>query len=87
MFLRLGWVAGQAGLGYGTLIIVASNVVTTITVHTQLVSPDNHVSHLSHWPCEQWQTLSLCAICTNGEVGGGGAYYLISRALGPSFGG
>ena len=63
MFLRLGWVAGQAGLGMGTLIIVLANVVTTITA------------------------LSLCAIATNGEVKGGGAYYLISRALGPQFGG
>lgn len=63
MFLRLGWVVGQAGIFQGTLIIIASNVVTTITA------------------------LSMCAICTNGEVSGGGAYYLISRSLGPVFGG
>ena len=50
MFLRLGWVVGQAGLLLASLIIFGANVVTTITA------------------------LSLCAICTNGEVKGGGVY-------------
>lgn len=63
MFLRLGFVFGIAGIGYGSLIIFVSVAITSTTA------------------------MSLSAICTNGEVRGGGAYFMISRALGPQFGG
>ncbi|KAL4808972.1 amino acid permease-domain-containing protein [Aspergillus unguis] len=63
MFLRFGFILGQAGL-VGILGLLA--ISYTINLVT---------------------TMSLSAIATNGTVKGGGAYYLISRSLGPEFGG
>uniref|UniRef100_A0A915CQI4 Solute carrier family 12 member 9 n=1 Tax=Ditylenchus dipsaci TaxID=166011 RepID=A0A915CQI4_9BILA len=63
LYLRVSWVAGQAGIGLGCMVVLLASAVTTITA------------------------LSTCAICTNGVVKGGGAYFLISRSLGPEFGG
>ncbi|WP_419581119.1 amino acid permease [Stieleria magnilauensis] len=63
MFLRFGFVVGQAGVFAALVIVLASNAITTLT------------------------SLSLSAIATNTRVEGGGAYFLISRSLGPEFGG
>lgn len=63
MFLRFGFVVGQAGVWAALAIVLASKLITTLT------------------------TLSLSAIATNTRVEGGGAYFLISRSLGPEFGG
>ncbi|MEE2825696.1 MAG: amino acid permease [Planctomycetota bacterium] len=63
MFLRFGYVVGNAGVFYALLIVAISKVITLLT------------------------SFSLSAIATNTRVEGGGAYFLISRSLGPKFGG
>lgn len=63
MFLRTGWVVGQAGLKDALIILCIANAITLLT------------------------SLSLSAIATNRKVGGGGAYFLISRSLGLEVGG
>lgn len=63
MFLRFGFLLGQAGMLGMMGMLVASYTINLLT------------------------TSSISAIATNGTVRGGGAYYLISRSLGPEFGG
>ncbi|AGF78924.1 amino acid transporter [Desulfocapsa sulfexigens DSM 10523] len=63
LFLRLGYVVGNAGLGKALLIIALANLISVLT------------------------SISLSAVATNLKVKGGGDYYLISRTLGPEFGG
>ena len=63
LFLRLGYVVGNAGLGRALVILILANGISVLT------------------------SISLSAIATNIKVKGGGDYYLISRTLGPEFGG
>uniref|UniRef100_A0AC35UCH6 Solute carrier family 12 member 1 n=1 Tax=Rhabditophanes sp. KR3021 TaxID=114890 RepID=A0AC35UCH6_9BILA len=63
LYLRMSWIAGQAGIFLGMVVILLSLLVVVIT------------------------SVSMSAIATNGEVKNGGCYYLISRSLGPEFGG
>ncbi len=63
MFMRVGFVAGHAGLWMTLLILLISKLITSLT------------------------TLSLSAIATNLDVRVGGVYFMISRVLGPDFGG
>ncbi len=63
LFLRLGYVVGEAGLARALVIMALANAISVLT------------------------SLSLSAIATNLTVKGGGDYYVISRTLGPEFGG
>jgi amino acid transporter len=63
MYLRMGWVVGNAGLLGAWLIIIVSFLITLTTA------------------------LSMSAITTNIRIGAGGAYAIISQALGLEVGG
>ena len=63
MFMRAGYVTGEAGIMHTLLILLIAKTISGLT------------------------TLSISAVSTNTPVAGGGAYFLISRALGPEFGG
>ena len=63
MFMRSGYVIGQAGIFHALLILLLAKSITLLT------------------------SLSISAVSTNTPVSGGGAYFLISRSLGPEFGG
>jgi len=63
MFLRAGYVIGEAGIINTIIILCVAEIISLLTA------------------------ISMSAIATNTPVAGGGAYFLISRALGPQFGG
>ncbi len=63
MYLRMGWVVGNAGLLGAWFIILISFLITVTTA------------------------LSMSAITTNIRIGAGGAYAIISQALGLEVGG
>lgn len=60
LYLRIGYIVGNAGLAVALAMLVVAYAILAITVS------------------------SISAISTNGEVKGGGVYFMISRTLGES---
>ena len=63
LYLRVGWVVGNAGIAGTLLIVLLAHIITFTTA------------------------LSLSTLATSMRVGGGGAYWLISRSMGLELGG
>ncbi|XP_043379587.1 solute carrier family 12 member 1 isoform X2 [Chelonia mydas] len=80
LFIRLSWIVGQAGIGLGVVIILLATTVTSITgLSTSAIATNGFVRG----------GLGIVVILLSVVVTTltGGAYYLISRSLGPEFGG
>lgn len=80
MFLRFGFVLGQSG------VLGMMGKLSTLSFHTTEANILLGML-LAAYIIDLLTTMSISAIATNGTVRGGGAYYLISRSLGPEFGG
>ncbi|ERL92941.1 hypothetical protein D910_10246 [Dendroctonus ponderosae] len=88
LFLRLSWVVGQAGIGQAILLILITTMVTSITaLSMSAISTNGEI--------KGGKVKSLFCIiivisryfCYNFPMVLGGTYYMISRSLGPEFGG
>uniref|UniRef100_A0A8C7L2B5 Solute carrier family 12 member 2 n=1 Tax=Oncorhynchus kisutch TaxID=8019 RepID=A0A8C7L2B5_ONCKI len=89
LFIRMSWIVGQAGIVLSCVIVLMATVVTTITgLSTSAIATNGFVRggmNLCFFkgPILIKLNVNASSIC----LLAGGAYYLISRSLGPEFGG
>ena len=79
LFLRVGYIVGNAGF------LQVCNVKFFCT-HCIIFLQTSAIFLISY-SLLGFTVLSICALATNGAVRGGGVYFMLSRTMGPEFGG
>ncbi|KAJ8401345.1 hypothetical protein AAFF_G00385760 [Aldrovandia affinis] len=89
LFLRMTWVVGIGGvIGSFIIVFMCCSTVRSYPRQCRCPLPERCpvVSDRPYLPT-MLTAISMSAIATNGVVPAGGSYYMISRSLGPEFGG